>query len=119
MIPARHLARIVTKIRAEKTLSSIQTCFQWKQAHSYTHWVAEVKYHSQEQKDTIGILTVQNAAGFGKLSVPLFITPLHAFLVFHHFKAGCQQLQCETWKKSTNMGIQRHGLCTLRKLLFS
>lgn len=118
MIPSRHLIRIVTKIRAEKTLSSIQTCFQWKQAHSYTHWAAEVKYRSQEQKDTISFLTVQNAAGFGNLSVPFSITPLYAFSVFHHFKAECQQLQCET-QKSTNMGIQRHGLCILCKLLFS
>lgn len=76
------------------------------------YWAAEAKYRSQEQKDTIGFLTVQNASGFGKLSVPISITPLCASSVFHHFKAECQQLQCET-QESTNMGIQRHELCTL------
>lgn len=79
MIPARRLVRIVTKIRTEKTLSSIQTCFQQKQAHSYAHWAVEVQYRSQEQRDVIDFLTVQNAAGSGKLSAPISITPLYAF----------------------------------------
>lgn len=82
----------------------------------------EVQYRSQEQRDVLDFLTVQNAAGSGKLSAPISITPLYAFWVFHHFKAECQQLQCETQKKSTNMGSnehQRHGLCMLCKLLFS
>lgn len=75
--------------------SSIQIYFQWKQAYSYIDWAAEAKYRSQEQKETIGFLTVQNASGLGKLSVPFSIRPLCASSVFHHFKAECQQLQCE------------------------
>lgn len=63
-----------------------------------------MKYGSQEQKDALRFLTVQNAAWFGKLAVSISITPPSAFSVFHHFKAECQQLQWETPEE-----VNKHG----------